>query len=430
MKNFFRFLVVLVNVLLNKHGICIFTCKDITSNSQTQILKNYLFCNYDTQVRPTENYKNATTVEWSSNIRHIEVDELANTAEMHVWMKMVWTDPHLTWKPSDHGGIDLLHVMSYELWVPDVTLHSVTNMDVDVEMPMVQCWLKYTGVVLCVPSTTYTTYCDSDHTWWPYDTMNCSLHIASWSYTNDEIDLRLGLIDLFSDLGNDVNVEWEVMDTSHSERLIESKFGSNFTSKLLSYNFFLKRRASMYTTSYVTLAIVLMTATLLVLWLEPKSTERMVIANLNFVLHLISLHDLHWKVPYSGARPPELLLLYENSLALATFSLMLTSILRYLQELNRDAPEWISSSTVLILKSRIGQIFLMSILDPKVSARIELNADDNTNLVSLDNRVSTWTYVSILVGWFAFLIVSFVYIIMLIVYLPTSRSESHFTVKP
>lgn len=68
----------------------------------------------------------------------------------------------------------------------------------------------------------------------------------------------------------------------------------------------------------------------------------------------------------------------------------------------------------------------MSILDPKVSARIEMNADDNTNLVSLDKKESTWRYTSILIGWLAFLSVSLVYVIMLIIFLPTNRFAKFF----
>lgn len=49
-----------------------------------------------------------------------------------------------------------------------------------------------------------------------------------------------------------------------------------------------------------------MTMTLMTLWLEPSSTERMIIANLNFVLHLISLQNLFWVLTFNGSRSPQL----------------------------------------------------------------------------------------------------------------------------
>lgn len=119
-----------------------------------------------------------------------------------------------------------------------------------------------------------------------------------------------------------------------------------------------------------------------------------------------------------------LVVFYEKSLALAAFSLMLTSILRYLQELHVDAPTWISSVTESVLKSKVGQVFLITILDSKVSARIEMNEDDNTSLVSLDRKQYTWRYTSVLIGWSAFLCISLVYIIMLIIFIPRNIYES------
>lgn len=65
-----------------------------------------------------------------------------------------------------------------------------TDTGVDVEMPQAECIVQHDGVILCVPMTTYATFCESDHTWWPYDMMNCTIHIASWSHGSNEISLR------------------------------------------------------------------------------------------------------------------------------------------------------------------------------------------------------------------------------------------------
>lgn len=49
-----------------------------------------------------------------------------------------------------------------------------------------------------------------------------------------------------------------------------------------------------------------MTMTLMTLWLEPSSTERMIIANLNFILHLFCLLDVQWRIPFNGIQIPNL----------------------------------------------------------------------------------------------------------------------------
>ena len=86
---------------------------------------------------------------------------------------------------------------------------------------------------------------------------------------------------------------------------------------------------------------------------------------------------------------------------------------------------WISNATTSVLRSRIGQIFLVSILDPAVTAKIEMDADDNTDLVQSlqsSNKKSPWKYVIVLVsvvGSVAFLDVLLAYIVLLSTSFPT-----------
>lgn len=46
--------------------------------------------------------------------------------------------------------------------------------------------------------------------------------------------------------------------------------------------------------------------TLTVLWLDSRTTERVIIASVNFICHLLSLFDLHWQLPYNGANTPNI----------------------------------------------------------------------------------------------------------------------------
>ncbi|KZC13516.1 Acetylcholine receptor subunit beta [Dufourea novaeangliae] len=389
MKSFI-FVCLMIFSRLYHGGSTVLSCKDNTSNSPMLLLKQYLLCNYDIDVRPIDDHRNVTSVVFGMNIQHFSVNEMASTLDLHVWTKMMWTDRLLTWTPSEFGGIDMIRIMSDELWVPDITLQSASNMGVDIHMPRTLCFV-YTTRVLCVPTMVYTTYCQSDHTWWPYDTLNCTLQFSSWAYPNTDIHIRPMAIEIKNEVVMEKNPQWDLVNITMSQVVADSKFGMGFNSKLISYHILLKRYASMNSAAYITVAIVLSTMTLTVLWLEPKSLERIILANMNFILHLICLQDMEWNLPFNGARLPKLLTFYEHSLMLATLSLILTSILRHLQELTVDAPLWVSSASISILKSRVGQIFLMSILDPKVSAEMELNADDTTNLVSIQKKESTWS---------------------------------------
>lgn len=109
---------------------------------------------------------------------------------------------------------------------------------------------------------------------------------------------------------------------------------------------------------------------------------------------------------------------YERSFAMASFALILTNILRQLEEWNTDPPVWISAATAFVLRSRVGQILLVSVLDPVATAKIEADADDNTDLVRSDSKRSPWKYVTVLVGWLAVVGVFLAYVALLATCLP------------
>lgn len=54
-------------------------------------------------------------------------------------------------------------------------------------VPNTMCQLLYTGLIICVPSIKYSTQCDTDYTYWPYDTQKCSIRMGSWTHTGEEI---------------------------------------------------------------------------------------------------------------------------------------------------------------------------------------------------------------------------------------------------
>lgn len=51
-------------------------------------------------------------------------------------------------------------------------------------------------------------------------------------------------------------------------------------------------------------AMILLTLT--VLCLDLKSDERMAVASVNFVCHLLCMHIVHWSIPYNGINPPNI----------------------------------------------------------------------------------------------------------------------------
>lgn len=113
-----------------------------------------------------------------------------------------------------------------------------------------------------------------------------------------------------------------------------------------------------------------------------------------------------------------------NSFVLAFIALLLTIILREMENLKRSPPKWISATATAVLRSKIGQILLLTVLDPKASAGIEFEAEDTSGLVNADRKEPAWGYLSILIGWLSFLLVFFVYVVLYAVFMPNAAMRA------
>ncbi|KAK2576813.1 hypothetical protein KPH14_005448 [Odynerus spinipes] len=396
------------------------TCNEIEIKSVTLQLRRHLFCEYMSDVRPVQDHQNATLVSFRLFPKFIEVDDASNTVNVHCWTALMWTDGHLTWTPSQFSDIDSLHVMSSELWTPDIIAYNSGSDDTGI--PFTNCWVSNKGKVKCVPTPVYTTKCLHDYTWWPYDVQNCTFQFGSWSYSSEDVRLIYQVaMDEYQS-----NFEWDMVKAYVTKRMESSRFGIDGTSQSVSTHFILKRHANALNAIYVSTVITLMIMTLTTVWLDPKSVERMILANINFICHLIFLEAFHWQIPGSAFSSSMLMKFFEKSLALACFTLILTSILRHLLELNAETPTWIAARTSTIVKSKVGRILLISILDPKASAELETEAEDNTTLVSSKKNEVSWKHVVMLLSWINFLCILLAYTIMLFMYFPNKSSAKSY----
>ncbi|KAI4504413.1 hypothetical protein M0802_000884 [Mischocyttarus mexicanus] len=395
-------------------------CKEIESKTVILQLRNYLFCEYDTSVRPVSDHRTKTNVYFGIVPKFIANIEEADYMELHCWAIIMWNDDHLTWEPSQFNDVKFLHVISRELWTPDIMVHNSEGFEHEITFD--NCWLSNTGRVKCVFTTKFSVRCRKDYTWWPYDVQNCSTQIGSWSHSAEEIDLHET-----GNIMNDFqkNLEWNVIQSEVTIYVEPFKFGMNMTSQIISYHFILRRYYNALRATYLLLIIILIIMTLTTLWLDPKSTERMILANLNFISHLLFLQIFHWEMLGIAAESAMLLELFDKSIALACFTLIMTSILRRLLELNTETPTWIAVRTSTIVKSKIGRILLISILDPKASAELEVKTEDTTNLVSFKKNEASWKHVVMLISWINFLCIFLTYIILISIYFPTESSSNN-----
>ncbi|XP_011641218.1 acetylcholine receptor subunit alpha-like 2 [Pogonomyrmex barbatus] len=392
-------------------------CKKLESTTPLLRLKKYLLCNYDMTIRPNH-HRTVTNVTLRLMPKLMEFT--GGVLTLHSWMSYSWTDMHLTWTPSDYDGITYIHLKTYHLWMPDLYVYNSGDMSNDeYNIISTNCLIFNTGSVVCVPPAKYVSKCDLDYTYWPYDQHTCRIILGSWSHTGEEIDVHLdGKGVSMNSYEN--NTEWDLKFVNAEKIVKKYTCCPNDTFPRIDFTFLLTRHHGINHSSYVTPAIVLVFLTLTVLWLDSRSVERVAIASINFICHLLCMFDLQWNLPYNGIKVPHILLFYRDSLSLATFALILTVLLRKLQDMSIEMPSWISSTTTFVLNNKAGRFLILNNEESKIIDGDIVN-EDGSNLPKsgMEMKESSWRHFAAIVEWLSFFCVILTYVIILVTLVPS-----------
>ncbi|XP_003700113.1 nicotinic acetylcholine receptor alpha9 subunit [Megachile rotundata] len=398
-------------------------CKNYFNPPPMLNLKRHLFCQYDRTIRPTHSQLIVNNVTMKMLPKMLEFDEWNSRLTLHSWISLTWTDSHLNWEPHDFDGINFIHVKSDEIWVPDLSVYNSGDLAIDqTGIPPTTCLIFSTGSVSCVPSLRHTAKCATNFASWPYDTHQCRINFGSWSHSGEEVNFNLDKKPY--DIGGFMNnSQWDFKVLDAYKLLKKYKCCPNDTYPIIVYEFSVRRHHGMLHTTYVTPAIAMMLLTLTVLWLDSRSTERMAVAGVNLICHMLCIFDLHWQLPHNGTNPPNILLYYRDSLVLAVFALLLTALLRKMQEMSIDVPNWISSTTTFVLSNRAGRFLILADDDSKLSASIlERDAEENSDLPKSEARSkdSSWRHFAAIIEWLSFFAVIIAYIVILTTLVPAT----------
>ena len=396
-------------------------CKDYNTPTPMLTLKRHLFCEYDRTVRPASSHKDVNNVTMNLIPKLLEFDEWTSTMSLHSWMGLVWTDSHLTWKASDFDGINYIHVKSDDIWLPDISVYNSGDMAVDQNsIPSTTCLVFNSGLVSCLPSLKHVAKCATDYSDWPYDIHQCRIHFGSWSHAQGEMDIHLDKKG-FQMAGYMNSSIWDLNFVKAYKVLKKYKCCPNDSYPIIVYEFSITRHYGIMHIAYVTPAIVVMLLTITVLWLDSRSTERMAVASVNLICHMLCMFDLHWLLPHNGTNTPKILLYYRDSLALAVFAFILTAALRKIQDSSVQVPKWISSTTSFVLSNRAGR-FLILAEDEDSSRILAAETEDNSDLPNPPARSaeSSWRHFAAIVEWLSFFAVVLAYVIILSIRIPST----------
>lgn len=117
----------------------------------------------------------------------------------------------------------------------------------------VDCIVRNTGKVTCVPPNQHEAICSADLTNYPYDKQKCVLRLGSWVHSGEEIDFRFANKPVTMDTVP--NGEWDLVNVTVDRHNGNYSCCPNNTYPSLAYIFTIQRRPSYHEATLITPAI-------------------------------------------------------------------------------------------------------------------------------------------------------------------------------
>lgn len=135
------------------------------------------------------------------------------------------------------------------------------------------------------------------------------------------------------------------------------------------------------------------------------------------------MHNLFTNIEWFNDRILTIsVLFYRDSLALAAFALILTALLRKLQNMSMETPTWVSSTISFVLNNRAGRFLILTDDESKASTTgiLANETDENSDLSKANDRKreSSWRHFAAIVEWLSFIAVTLTYVIILTILVP------------
>lgn len=153
-------------------------------------LTQYLMANYDSSVRPVRFHRDPLNVTFGLSLHHIiDVDERNQVLTTNCWLTQTWTDHHLEWNSSDFDGIQIIRLPFHRVWKPDIILYNNADPQFSSAVINTNVILTSDGQVTWLSHGIYSSSCDMDVEFFPFDIQNCRMKWASWTYDGYTLDM-------------------------------------------------------------------------------------------------------------------------------------------------------------------------------------------------------------------------------------------------
>ncbi|MBN3315871.1 ACHA7 protein, partial [Atractosteus spatula] len=174
---------------------------------QRTLLKE-LLKDYNRMERPVGNDSLPLTVHFTLSLMQImDVDEKNQILTTNIWLQMYWYDHYLSWNQSKYPGVKNLRFTTDQVWTPDVLLYNSADDHFDSTFKT-NVLVNSSGYCQYLPPGIFTSTCNVDVRWFPFDIQKCELKFGSWTYDGWLLDLQMMDADVS---GYMPNGEWDLV---------------------------------------------------------------------------------------------------------------------------------------------------------------------------------------------------------------------------
>lgn len=241
-KNFLKCLLLLSYFLISIHS-------ERPKNQVEQEIINSSLKNYDKNMRPSQQVNVVGKIKPK---QIVDIDENKQIMTLNLEMELVWRDTRLGWNKSQFENIEHVFIPAKNLWKPDVYFLNTADTrgffpERDDNFIAVA---HDSNCFFTLPIQNLKTICKSTSRNVPFDSINCSLIITSWSHTSDKLTFAINVdIDRSELVQND---EWDLVGCSRNlfysrPRFSVQRFGFGNTDYMCK----LKRKPRKFMLTYI-----------------------------------------------------------------------------------------------------------------------------------------------------------------------------------
>lgn len=239
-----------------------------------KLLKD-LFYQYNKESRPVYNKSKAVDVELDiAYSQLVNLDGKNQILSSKIWIRQIWKNPFLSWRPIDYDGLEAINVDPKLVWKPDLVLYNnigigqtgaIYNYDTKVV-------LQHDGTNSWFAPTEIKSICKIDITFFPFDEQKCPLVFGSWTYTGNYLNLTKK--DDTADLGKyTVSGEWQLQAVPAKRNVVKYSCCPHPYIDV-TYTVVVRRKVLFYMANLILPCIVLALLTVFSFYLPPESGER------------------------------------------------------------------------------------------------------------------------------------------------------------